>query len=796
MPWELQIHHLDIRSVGDATVILALDNNVVQRSVLIDGGRADAAPIVHNYLANTLNLNTLDVIVNTHYDDDHLSGLISLMATANTNVYDNVRCFDQGRPPNNSDYYANAPYRANGANTSFKRGKDQYGNEYIIRAAPKKYEQYVTEIARVNTRVRVTSTVNSFYLTTYDQNDIPTNPGNRNGYTDTILMQWNYYAAYPTINYPAGGLPNVVNFDNPAWLIGQEIMWNGAVYVPGAPTITCIAANKYVSRAGVNAAPAFISTASIYNGPNRRMSDADINDQENKNDNAKSLAFIIEFNNHRYYVGGDIERPQEDGFTNPNTGNFQLGIRDYLVPQSRIDQRVLSMKTSHHGSATASSRTFISQLMPMATFISTGSGNHHDHPAQSTVNTLDGYPEQPILGDPNQRLRHPPAPPQSPQQPNPYYLTGYQNVLVNPPLSYGGIASRTAGDPANNIAGHIKLTVTEAQSQLAIVGQVYRGVVAVVNQINQSQNQNVDPVPIATAATKIGTAAAVAAVLGVNDQGLQAIINSCAWVGNDINNLSVVGAAITAMNTFVPTNPNDPNDTAAEAAKNAAQNVDNGARVGHVGVGASTAIGYAVTGANANVISVATSNAGATQTAATAAGNAATYIYNHIANSINGPDVAYADRQAGFAAAAALGGVANGNLTAANATILACAHALAMPIGADPNNAALYAGADQIAQWITAVALAMNLNNNLACLAGAVASASYYLGNPADVDLAVSEALKAIAVANNTADQAGNAALQAATLVQNDLCNVQFDEIDPNPLNLAGFVAENIAVTY
>ena len=94
MPWELRIHHLDIGSAGDATVIVARflpggPGPAITRSVLIDGGKVGSADMVHDYLENVLGLPQIDVIVVTHFDEDHFYG-ISRMLQMHTNGYDDT----------------------------------------------------------------------------------------------------------------------------------------------------------------------------------------------------------------------------------------------------------------------------------------------------------------------------------------------------------------------------------------------------------------------------------------------------------------------------------------------------------------------------------------------------------------------------------------------------------------------------------------------------------------------------------------------------------------------------------
>ncbi|HLK02755.1 MAG TPA: MBL fold metallo-hydrolase, partial [Streptosporangiaceae bacterium] len=101
MPWQLEIHHIDVYFSGDATLIIAREIGPmpapVVRSALIDGGRADYSIALNNYIAEELGGAKLDVIVLTHYQDDHMGGIIDLLKRADTR-YDRVQIYDQGWP--------------------------------------------------------------------------------------------------------------------------------------------------------------------------------------------------------------------------------------------------------------------------------------------------------------------------------------------------------------------------------------------------------------------------------------------------------------------------------------------------------------------------------------------------------------------------------------------------------------------------------------------------------------------------------------------------------------------------
>ncbi|MBM7085583.1 hypothetical protein [Micromonospora humidisoli] len=88
MPWELEIHTIDI-GVGEASLIIAEDPAVPgsRRSILIDGGLSAAAALTHQYVVATLPPGAgPDVLLVTHYDKDHSHGISSLLFADNLSV--------------------------------------------------------------------------------------------------------------------------------------------------------------------------------------------------------------------------------------------------------------------------------------------------------------------------------------------------------------------------------------------------------------------------------------------------------------------------------------------------------------------------------------------------------------------------------------------------------------------------------------------------------------------------------------------------------------------------------------
>ncbi len=331
MAWRLEIHHIDVVSSGDSTLIVAREvpplagAAPVIRSVLIDGGRRNRFPIVHAYVGAVLGPGVgLSALICTHYDVDHMGGLTPLLLMPGR--YNNTVVYDQG--------WAGAA----GVDVTYLR--------YIRAINGLNDNGPVPILAGILARNRMTATVQA--------DGVPplAVPGG---------------LGPPAV--PGGGLGAIV--DAPDWLLNgmgapAEILWTGpgagGVIPPGAPTMRFIAANKYVRTVGGGVGGPFAGGI----GADPR--------------NEKSLAVEVTFGNFRYYTGGDVETAQEN--------QIQLLLNN----ANNAAGRVLAMKASHHGANTATSRAFVNQVRPEVAVLSVGTANQYLHPVQETVNVLDGYP--------------------------------------------------------------------------------------------------------------------------------------------------------------------------------------------------------------------------------------------------------------------------------------------------------------------------------------------------------------------------------------------------------------------
>ncbi|GLO47564.1 ComEC/Rec2 family competence protein [Pseudomonas putida] len=376
MAWSLEIHHIDVKKAGDATLIVAKNPENAEgqrvRAVLIDGGRKDAAPHVYSYITDKAGLAKVDAVVVTHYDGDHLGGVAALLEKPVT-TFDTARVYDRGWPAlGPSDLYL----------------------------------RYLTSINRKPERNRVTRAVQAADL--------------KPSITSSMVSK----TGSPAV--PAGAtafqVSQAIN-QAPQWLLSGPQAELLQLSGDRAPTLTCIACNQWVQRP--NGTPVKAAQG---------VSEAE---------NACSLAFLLRFGEFTYYIGGDIEDPQE------------ALIAQLANPNDDAAGRVLVVKASHHGADTATSAQFLQRMRPLAVMVSNSTGNQHGHPAAATVDVLNGYPRGNGVT--------PPPPPASPGRPRRTYFTGFDSAenMSNAFVTLGIVA----GDPnASNRPGNLLVKVSEAQA--------------------------------------------------------------------------------------------------------------------------------------------------------------------------------------------------------------------------------------------------------------------------------------------------------------------------------------------
>jgi beta-lactamase superfamily II metal-dependent hydrolase len=658
MPWSLAIHHIDVFGAGDATLIIAREDdahgNILNfRSCLVDGGLNVYVANWIDYLQNELQGRQLDVMVCSHYDEDHLYGLSSLLTNAAQRLCDNTRIYDQGWPGGDralDNGYINYLLAINGCVARGGRVTP------VLNPLPNRTRVAIEVCSDIDPAydTLIPPSISAYFrvgleLPALAPGEVTVPPPPPPGYPDPDA--WNLYEQGQATKIDRRTSVGKI-IDDPDTLRYTEILWAGMAMPAGAPTMTCIAVNRYV--------PGEDEPIAVSNSL-----------QSIKNE--KSLAFEIQFNNFKYYLGGDIETPQEDY------------IQDYLNQYDSVAGRVLAFKPSHHGANTATSRDFVTQIKPMAAFVSCGTDNQYGHPAIQTVNILDGYPAVPTWEEANPPAErdgiHTTPPPPPPNRPVAYYLTGYQTPGP-PPVTRGGDASLTAGDPnANPVRrGHIVLRITEAQSQGDVAGQLGIGVGTAAQQaaLALGAAQNVaDKARDFTKEAVIGSgatvaAAAIAALLGVT-VGVQGSAQNTRNVQTALKNALIAIGNLADQSTTDQTYLNDLQNTVVNALTPCAQ--ISAAIAGAAGAAADTAARQAVVpGITAQALAQAVTNRVMAQVvpAAAAAGAAA----GAALNGQNAVAAGAATQAAVLAAGGALPVATNASTLAANASQAAAAAGL------------------------------------------------------------------------------------------------------------------------
>ncbi|WP_417805840.1 ComEC/Rec2 family competence protein [Thalassospira lucentensis] len=342
MTWTLEISHIGLTKSGDATLIVASDGEKMKRSVLIDGGRHTDFPATKSFITSKYGKNfKIDIVINTHYDADHLNGIRYLLNNCK-NISSNSTIYDQGIPGIISI-----------------EGKGFHQSEYKSYVATVHYKgtETLNYFHSIDNRVHPTKMVSS---------DCEVEKGDPHSLSDGGFLS-SGHLIYQEIFWQQPSSPTGVF---PAALTSLSYTYQPApahnipppqgTIPEGAPTIECIAANQHYA--------ALNKTGKVLPPP---LSTTRKNPTDPKND--KSLAFLVNFGSFTYYIGGDLTSDVEDN------------LIDYI--QQRRG-KTFYMKASHHGSEHSTSKVFLEKLAPEAVFISNGLNNQYPHPSVETIKRL------------------------------------------------------------------------------------------------------------------------------------------------------------------------------------------------------------------------------------------------------------------------------------------------------------------------------------------------------------------------------------------------------------------------
>ncbi|HBU99749.1 ComEC/Rec2 family competence protein [Thalassospira lucentensis] len=341
MTWTLEISHIGLTMSGDATLIVASNGKKMKRSVLIDGGRYTDFPATKSFITSKYGQNfKIDIVINTHYDADHLNGITFLLNNCkNISSYSTIH--DQGIPGN-----------------------------IVIEGTRSHQSEYPSYVATVQSPGTETT---NYFRSIYDRvhptkmvsSDCEVEKGDPLSLSDGGFLS-SGHLIYQEIFWQQPSSPTGVF---PAALTSLSCTYQPArahnippqgTIPKGAPTIECIAANQHYA--------ALNKTGKVLPPP---LSTTRKNPTDPKND--KSLAFLVNFGSFTYYIGGDLTSDVEDN------------LIDYI--QQRRG-KTFYMKASHHGSEHSTSKVFLKKLAPEAVFISNGLNNQYPHPSAETIKRL------------------------------------------------------------------------------------------------------------------------------------------------------------------------------------------------------------------------------------------------------------------------------------------------------------------------------------------------------------------------------------------------------------------------
>lgn len=502
MPWELNIHVIDVGQ-GDSTLVVArnTDPGGLQRSMLIDAGISSCGFIVDEYLEG-LNLDELDHIVNTHYDDDHraglqtllladdLSDLADLMATAAAANCAGADRYEQAaaaaaaacsaalgsygaraarataaaqmaRDAVEADDDTKTKAALRGAKTADFHGGPPHAQSLIPNQSTRRRASVAAGVAAAaSLKLGNTGADLRFDIATAIVDLLKTGMASKEArfwtacrYSDTHIMdlgvatQPNGWLEAVTGDFTISNNRVRAPFVNRARntpALQSEVLWNSgpnAVNPPaGAPTVHVVSRGGLAWQ-GAGNAPFQIALAA---------------------GNSSSIGLLIRFNGFAYYTAGDLATGGEDRLMEAiMTENMPVPGGAALPPPDRI----ASFKCSHHGAAGSTSEAFLDDAMAATALISCGNNASYEHPSVATVNRLFldlnlnsfyltncAFETAAIVGSYNQNQLTTPA--------NNSFVAGDNNLVNLAPL-------RNRGD--------IHLKVTQAQSLAAAgAGRQYR----------------------------------------------------------------------------------------------------------------------------------------------------------------------------------------------------------------------------------------------------------------------------------------------------------------------------------
>lgn len=493
MAWTLTIETIDVGQ-GDSSLIVARDpNQNLRRTMLIDGGLPGKGEAIETYLDNRLPGISIDFIVVSHYEADHIGGIVNLLVADNFTIicgligdaaaefaasgndresciagaaasaYATIMGAYDNPDPGGFNLASVAEDAANNAidNITIDIDDDDKAVAYGIRKAIEELDQQMNlNDSLIKTTAGRNAAARLSAIAAVDNNHLTANDMEDAAFQEVFTLLQARVAGQPSFE-TGGRFETTCMFDNGATkcpadyldaVQGYITMSSYKIKAPGVnrvrnqPNLGEELLWHYGPNAGnspVNAPEVFLFARMgyIWKAPANQVP---ISVNPNAQ-NYMSYALIIRFNNFFFYTGGDLPAVGENLIADSvMTNKLPAGN----VPKYNLPVRVAAFKCGHHGSSTSTSNYFLNRVFPRGAFISCGQNDSYDHPDQSVINSLQACATMPF-----------------------FYLTACVPQRTYIPASTGGNQltvfnnkSRVAGGIAIP-PGDIRLTVTQAQSQ-------------------------------------------------------------------------------------------------------------------------------------------------------------------------------------------------------------------------------------------------------------------------------------------------------------------------------------------
>lgn len=352
MAYSLTIDQLAVGQ-GESAIIIIKKGKKIEKTLLIDGGKAEGNlnKIKERYLTLAGDEHKLDFIITSHYDDDHFLGIQKLIT--NNDDYeligDKTKFYDHGAPFD-SDFITKSTY------PHYQKCILNFLKDRVIKESK---ETISLSEEHINLLTELT-----------EKTLIESESINKNKTRSDYLSPENFNENLSK-ERRSGLAKEVINFIDKKIKEGK-IKEDSKDYL-----IEFI--NKLLKRIENNW-PTHTSPKKgngiLYNKELLELDGEDspklkciYNYTQGKNENNKSLAFVLTLGDFKFYTAGDLESEIEN--------NLIENLKGLSV-----------FKAGHHGSEKSTSEDFLSTTRPVVCLISCGKNNSYGHPNENLIDRL------------------------------------------------------------------------------------------------------------------------------------------------------------------------------------------------------------------------------------------------------------------------------------------------------------------------------------------------------------------------------------------------------------------------